>query len=175
MESLLPKNLQDTSFLALEECAKEALAVDTKAFMTSVVDFLPDAILMELARQFHIIDEGWSDCKTRAERVALIKKSVTLHKRKGTKGCIEDFFEAMEAKCRFWRDYNGIPHHFMIDVDYIDKAVDVNEVVSEIKKNIDKYKQLRAKLDEINFSFGVQKSINTASALCAGEIITVRF
>ncbi len=173
-QSLLPKNLQDKSFLALEECVKESINIDLKTFMTSICDFLPDNILSFLAEQFHILEEGWNDCQSRTERVALIKKAVTLHKRKGTRGCIEDFFEAMGAKCRFWRDYDGIPHHFMIDLDYFDKGADVYEVCTNIQKNIDKYKQLRAKLDEINFSVGVQKDINIANAVLAGEIITVR-
>ena len=54
MASLLPKNLQDESFLALEECVKTSLDIDIKKIMTSIVDYLPENILSVLAEQFSI-------------------------------------------------------------------------------------------------------------------------
>lgn len=173
--SLLPKNLQDDSFLALEECIKYALKIDNKAFMPSVVDYLLDNILFFLAEQFHILNEGWADCETRESKIELLKKAVYLHKKKGTIGAVEDLLEAFGARCKVWKDYGGIPHHFMVSADFLDKGTDFYEAAERLVNRLNSVKQLRAKLDEIIFSAGVQKSINTACAVLAGEIIEVRF
>ena len=189
-DSLLPVNLQDKSFLALEECAKKALKIDMKPFMTSIVDYLPDAILDELAEEFHIKEEGYNDAKNRKERIALIKNAVTLHKRKGTVGAVEDFLESLGAKCKMWRDYGGIPHHYKIDVDYIgvnegagssdlltgktgEKGVDPYKTAEKIVEQLEYYKQLRAKLDEINMSVGTYKELYVTNAVLIGETIVI--
>ena len=177
MESLLPKNLQDKSFLALEECVKTSLDIDIKKIMTSIVDYLPENILSVLAEQFSIKDEGYSDCVNRDEKIALIKNAVSLHKRKGSIGAIADILQLYSGEAEYipWYKYNGISHHFMIDKFYYDTGVDILSDYRKIKTNLENTKQLRAKLDGINFYTGIKKDNYISSAIIAGEILTVDF
>ena len=181
MASLLPKNLQDESFLALEECIKMSLDIDIKRFMTSVVDYLPDAVIDELAEQFSIKDEGYFSSgevdRLREEKIALIKNAVRLHKIKGSVGAIEDVSHLYSGEAEYipWYKYNGISHHFMLDKFYYDTGVDILSDYEKIKTQLENTKQLRAKLDGINFYTGIKKDTYISGAVIAGEIITVDF
>ena len=177
MTSLLPKNLQDISFLALEECAKKAFDIDKKEFMTILIEYLSDEILRELSEQFHIKKEGWNDCKNRDEQIALLKNAVNLHKKKGTIGAIENILQLNSEIAEYtpWYKYNGIPHHFIIDKYYYDTGIDILSDYEKLKTRLDNSKQLRAKLDGINFYIAANKDYYLSDVVMVGETITVDF
>ena len=173
MTSLLPYNLRDDSFLALEECVKLSLETDMKAIMTSVVDYLPDAVLPYLAEMFSLTKDGYNSCSTSEERISLIKSAVSLHKRKGTIGAVEDLLASYGLTCEIWSDYGGIPHHFKADLDADNKGVDIYETVEDVLTRLNQYKQLRAKLDEVSFSSLLSKTFYANTAIVTGVWITV--
>ena len=121
MHSLLPANLQDKTNLALEDCINKAFEIDLKPFVTSIVDKLPDSILYEKAKQFHLLDEGYNLCKTREEKIRFVKNGIKMHQIKATK-------------------------NFKILIEPKDVKVDLTKV-SEILKKIEKNKRLSAKQD----------------------------
>ena len=173
MTSLLPCNLQDDSFLALEECIKLSLETDMKAIMISIIDYLPDAVLPYLAEMFSLTEDGYNSCSTREERLELIKNAVSLHKRKGTIGAVEDLLASYGLICEIWNDYGGIPHHFKIELNADNKGVNIYEAIEEVLTRLNQYKQLRAKLDEVSFSSLLSKTYYINTAVKTGVWITV--
>ena len=148
LNSLLPQILQDTTNLALENCINESFDVNLSKMMTCIPDSVSDSVLSELAKQYHITSEGWNDCKTREEKINLLKKSILLHKKKGTVQSINDCIniENVDTKYLAWHEYNGIPHHFKIKFSFNGEAV-TDKIKSVIYKKVEEFKQLRAKLD----------------------------
>ena len=63
----------------------------------------------------------------------------------------------------------------MLDKFYYDTGVDVLSDYEKIKTQLENTKQLRAKLDGINFYTGIKKDTYISGAVIAGEIITVDF
>ncbi len=148
LNSLLPQILQDTTNFAIENCINESFDVNFSKIMICIPDSVSDSVLSELAKQYHITSEGWNDCKTREEKINLLKKSILLHKKKGTvqsiKECIN--IENVDAKYLAWHEYDGIPHHFKIKFSFNGEAV-TDKIKSIIYKKLEEFKQLRAKLD----------------------------
>ena len=146
--SLLPQILQDETNLALETCINESFNFDFAKIMTGIPDTVNDNVLAELAKQFHVSSEGWIDCKTREEKINLIKNAIPLHQIKGTKKAIKDCIniENVEAKYLPWYEYNGIPHHFKLNFSFDGVSV-TEEIINIIHKKIEEFKQLRAKLE----------------------------
>ncbi len=158
--SLLPQILQDESNLALENCLNESFNFGFAKIMTCIPDAVSDSILAELAKQFHVTSEGWNDCKTREEKINLIKNAIPLHRTKGTVKAIKDCIniENIEAKYLPWYKYNGIPHHFKLNF-LSDNEPITSEILSIIQKKIEEFKQLRAKLDLIKLQNVVKTNI----------------
>lgn len=146
--SLLPQILQDESNLALENCLNESFNFDFAKIMTCIPNTLSDSVLAELAKQFHVTSEGWNDCKTREEKINLIKNAIPLHRIKGTVKAIKDCLniENVDTKYLSWYEYNGIPHHFKLKFSFDGISV-TEEIINIIRKKIEEFKQLRAKLD----------------------------
>lgn len=145
MHSLLPQNMQDKTNLAIENCINKTFEVDLKPFLTSVIDKLPDSILYEKAKQFHLLDEGYSLCPTREEKIRFIKNGIKMHKIKATKKCIKNLTDET-VKYQDWYEYGGFNNHYKILIEPKDVKVDLTKV-SEILKKIEKNKRLSAKQD----------------------------
>lgn len=158
--SLLPQILQDETNLALETCINESFNFNFAKLMTCIPDSASDSVLTELAKQFHITSAGWNDCKTREEKINLIKNAIPLHRTKGTIKAIKDCIniENIEAKYLPWNEYNGIPHHFKLNF-LSDNVPITSEVVNIIRKKINDFKQLRAKLDLIELQNVIKTNI----------------
>ena len=148
LNSLLPNILQDETNLALETCINESFNFDFAKLMTGIPDAVSNSILTELATQFHVTTEGWNDCKTREEKINLIKNSIPLHRTKGTVKAIKDCIniENVDAQYIAWYEYDGIPHHFKIKFSFDGEPI-TDKIKNKILKKIDEFKQLRAKLD----------------------------
>lgn len=145
MHSLLPANLQDKTNLALEDCINKAFEIDLKPFVTSIIDKLPDSILYEKAKQFHLLDDGYNLCKTKEEKIRFVKNGIKMHQIKATKKCIKNLTDET-VKYQDWYEYGGLNNHYKILIEPKDVKVDLTKV-SEILKKIEKNKRLSAKQD----------------------------
>lgn len=145
-KSLLPYSMQDESNLALEACINQAFSIDMTVFLTCIAENLSDSILYEKANQFHVLGaEGWNDCKTREDKINLVKNAIKMHRFKGTissvKSILNDEFEYLP-----WHQYSGIPNHFKIRMN-VETPVS-NETKLKFVKTIQEYKRLSSKMDE---------------------------
>lgn len=113
-KSVLPSFLQDKSNLAIEKCINKAFKIDLKPFMTAIVDKLPDTILTAKAEAMSLTNgDGWQNCDTRTKKCKAIKKSVAMHRLKGTVKGIKSLLNSNITYMQ-WNEYNGIPYHYKL-------------------------------------------------------------
>jgi len=128
------------------------------------IDELNEEVLDLLAYQFHI--EGYDLATSIEEKRNLIKKSIELHKYKGTKYAIEQVLKALglEGQIKEWFEYGGKPYYFKIEID-INKTLDRNIVLSntvreKLTKLINEYKNLRSKLEDLRLKVVEETNLN---------------
>ena len=128
------------------------------------IDELNEEVLDLLAYQFHI--EGYDLATSIEEKRNLIKKSIELHKYKGTKYAIEQVLKALglEGQIKEWFEYGGKPYYFKIEID-INKTLDRNIVLSntvreKLTKLINEYKNLRSKLEDLRLKVIEETNLN---------------
>lgn len=169
--SMLPQILQDKTNLALEECINKSLDFDLSKIMTCMPDNLSDSVLSALAGQFHVLSEGWNDCKTREEKISLLKQAIRLHRYKATVKAIKECINSDDIKADYipWFKYDGLHHHFKIRL-YLDGISYSEEIKSTILKKIEEYKQLRAKLDKTE----IMNLVTSGLSVMSVPIITRR-
>ncbi|MCD7780410.1 MAG: phage tail protein I [Candidatus Gastranaerophilales bacterium] len=153
-DSLLPKSMQDSNNLALEECIKEAVNVDVKKLMVYPIENANENLLPILAKEFHVLGaEGWNIVSTKKEKQNLIINSIAKHAKKG---CINSITEALntidiEASIlEFWQ-YAGRPAHFMVEFLNIYDRNFTSELEEMLEKMIKAYKPASRILDKINY------------------------
>ena len=75
----------DARFAPLAEATQRIERLPLDGLLTYLVETAPAAFLPELARQFHIMGlEGWRFAEDDAERRALIRQAIAMHRKKGT-------------------------------------------------------------------------------------------
>ena len=84
----------------------------------------------------------WSDELTLDEKRAIIDFSIHLHRKKGTLFALKEVLKRLNIDVKFyeWFQYQGLPYHFKVDVDFLnrpveDKDLKIIEEFIEIYKN----------------------------------------
>lgn len=122
MADLLPPPLaRDERFGALGQLAGRISDIDLTPVLVYLIDAVDESVLGHLAEQFHIHgDEGWLLAQTGQSRRELIKRSIELHRHKGTPWAVKQLLDAVGARAElreWWEmDPPGEPHTFEIDV-----------------------------------------------------------
>ena len=115
----LPAPLRnDEKMLALGKSIALELQENIRLARLSIIfpriDELNDTLLDILAYDLHI---DWYDCDSPIDlKRAIIKQSVKVHKRMGTKPAVESVIRAYfgSGEVKEWHEYGGKPHHFRI-------------------------------------------------------------
>lgn len=113
----------------------------------SRIDELPEDIIDVLAYDFHI---DWYDYSyPLIAKRDLLKSSVRVHKKMGTKYAIEKALSALypESEVEEWFEYGGEPGHFHIVCDVTNSRIMAS--LQDIIRAVKLYKRLSAHLDEI--------------------------
>jgi len=142
---------------------QKTIRLSKQAIIYARIDELDSDVLDILAYDLHV---DWYNYNYSVEaKRAIIKDSVKVHKRLGTK------FAVHTALCNLapqngveeWFEYGGEPYHFRIYVDTTDS--NINVTVYDIIQSVKFYKRLSAHLDEIIYqSVGVVAvSVNTTA------------
>jgi len=175
--TLPPALASDARFSALIDLLWEqhaALPLDT--LMLYLIDTAPEAALLPLAEQFHVLGiEGWSLTQTPAQQRALIKNAIELHRSKGTKWAIKQVLVTlgMTGVVSEWFEYGGDPYHFRIDVDLSGRGMGADEV-QRLLEIINEYKNARSHLDALALNVSVASPVPAiAGAMSAGEVTTL--
>lgn len=169
----LPQPLtHDPKMIALAKAAADELLKVSRAvenvLIYSRVDELPEELVDILAYDFHV---DWYDYSYPLEiKREVLKGSVKVHKRMGTKFAVEKALRAIYQKSRVkeWFEYGGEPGHFRVILNAGDKNLRLN--ISDIVKQINIYKRLSAHLDSIN----IEKSKSTYAYVAVGKETLVK-
>lgn len=179
--NLLPQSLKSDPFVvalaeAVEKELKEAYREAERLANFMDVDNLPESVLDHLLWYFHITyDEGAGLANTIEEKRRLVKNAIKIHRIKGTKKALEMVLEMLDMRGRIteWFEYGGEPYHFRVELLEITNKGLSDDSLALLDRLIEAYKNKRSWLEAINIFLTGKGKIYLASALQAGEQITV--
>lgn len=160
----LPQALaNDTKMVALARAVADELlnvsgAVEN-VLIYSRIDELPEELVDILAYDLHV---DWYDYSyPLAAKRDLIKSSMRVHKKMGTKYAIEKALSALfpESEVEEWFQYEGEPGHFHIVCDVTKSRITAN--FSDIVRAVKMYKRLSAHFDEVVYQSHIHCEIHT--------------
>ena len=114
----------------------------------SRIDELPEELLDILAYDMHV---DWYDYAFPMHvKMEIIKSSVRVHKKMGTKYAVETALKALYPKSKIeeWFEYGGEPYHFRVVLNAESENVQIN--MKKMENEIKLYKRLSAHLDSID-------------------------
>lgn len=160
----LPQSLQrDPKMVAFAKAATEQMlevsGLSDDVLIYSRIDDLPEDIVDVLAYDFHV---DWYDYSyPLAAKRDLLKTSVRVHKKMGTKYAIEKALSALypESEVEEWFEYEGEPGHFQIVCDVTNSRIVAS--LADIIRAVKLYKRLSAHLDGVAFQAHIHCEIQT--------------
>ena len=162
----LPQALQkDPKMRALAHATAdkllEASGLIDNVLIYSRIDELPEELVDILAYDMHV---DWYDYTYPLEaKRDLVKNSVKVHKKMGTKYAIETALGSLfpESEVEEWFQYEGEPGHFHIVLDVTEQKItaDYAAIIQAVKM----YKRLSAHMDELTYQGSVHGVIYTHS------------
>ena len=160
----LPEALKkDPKMVALANATAAAL-LDTSGIIDNVLiysrfDELPEELVDILAYDLHV---DWYDYNYPLEaKRDLVKNSVKVHKKMGTKYAIETALGSLfpESEVEEWFQYEGEPGHFHIVLDVTNQRITAD--YAAIIRAVKMYKRLSAHMDELTYQGQVHGVIYT--------------
>lgn len=160
----LPETLKkDPKMVALAN-ATAATLLDTSGIIDNVLiysrfDELPEELVDILAYDLHV---DWYDYNYPLEaKRDLVKNSVKVHKKMGTKYAIETALGSLfpESEVEEWFQYEGEPGHFHIVLDVTNQRITAD--YAAIIRAVKMYKRLSAHMDELTYQGQVHGVIYT--------------
>lgn len=167
----LPQPLtHDPKMIALAKAAADELltvsgAVE-KVLIYSRIDELPEELVDILAYDLHV---DWYDYSYPLEaKRDLLKSSMRVHKKMGTKYSIEKALSALypESEVEEWFEYGGEPGHFRIVCGVTNSRI--TESYSDITQAVKLYKRLSAHMDAIVYQAHIKDCVYAGGCLKAG-------
>ncbi|MCM1374078.1 MAG: phage tail protein I [Muribaculum sp.] len=153
----------DPKMIALAKAAADELLTVSGAvenvLIYSRIDELPEELVDILAYDFHV---DWYDYSyPLAAKRDLLKSSVRVHKKMGTKYAIEKALSALypESEVEEWFEYEGEPGHFHIVCDVTNSRITAS--YSDIVRAVRLYKRLSAHMDEVVYQSHIHCEIHT--------------
>lgn len=175
MNNLSP--IDDISLKIFDEICEERFSkLELDVILVSIIDNLPSDALPHLAEQYHVMgNEGWLQCRNDDERRDLIKRSIEVHRYKGTKYALLRIFEmfGLEGKVREWFETGDKPYTFSVDLNFNSKGLDY-DLIEKLEALINEYKNVRSHLSSL--TIGMASSINNykyKTAAITGECTTI--
>lgn len=145
---LIPDGIRDANTEAFNKLIDRFSNLDLTKLLIYIINNVDASVLPHLAWQFHI--EGWELAETVAEKRALIKKAIELHRYKGTKWALLNVLKELSLKgdIKEWFEYGGEPYHFKVEITSIAKQLTIKKVQS-LYRLIDEYKNVRSWLEDL--------------------------
>lgn len=116
----------------------------------------------------------WSNDLTLDEKRAIIDFSIHLHRKKGTLFALKEVLKRLNIDVKFyeWFEYQGLPYHFKVDVDFLNRPVEDKDL-KIIEEFIEIYKNTKSILELININIKTNLKEKYAMATITGEDIEV--
>ncbi|MDO5940651.1 phage tail protein I [Burkholderia cepacia] len=173
---LLPPPLAgDERFRVLAQLAARISDIDLSPLLVYLVDAVDASTLPVLADQLHILGEGWQFALDDDARRRLLKRSIELHRYKGTRWAIQQVLEtlALSGQISEWFEYGGQPYYFKINVDLSTRGID-EATFDALVALITEYKNVRSHLERLTLSLTNRSQVPVlAAATLGGELATV--
>lgn len=161
---LLPTALtHDPKMVALAKALADQL-LDVSRHINDVLiysnfDQLPEALVDILAYDMHV---DWYDYTYPLEvKRSVVKNSVKVHKRMGTKYAVETALGALwpESEVEEWFDYGGTPYHFRVVCDVTENHITAS--YRQIVNAVQIYKRLSSRLENVVYQCSVPCTVQT--------------
>lgn len=136
---------------AFDLTAKHYLdSVQLKDLLVYLVDQVDARALPILAEQFDVLgNKGWNLCNTDAEKRALIKRAIELHRYKGTIWAIRESLKSIGFQSvRFFEHIAGHWANFKVELISGTAPITANSIAM-VHLMIDEYKNVRSNLVEV--------------------------
>lgn len=161
----------DPRFGPLAEATRRLEGIPLDGLLTYLIDTAPASYLPELARQFHISGlEGWHLATTDEARRALIKRSIAMHRKKGTPWAIHRALtiSGIEAVLTEWwqRTPPGQPYTFMVDIAAGQPAARDAAGFEAARRHVDEWKPISR-----HASYRIAAAARAAAAIAACGIV----
>lgn len=116
----------------------------------------------------------WSNELTLDEKRAIIDFSINLHRKKGTLFAVKEVLKRLSIEVKFyeWQEYEGLPYHFKIDVDFLNRPIEDKDL-KLIEEFVEIYKNTKSILELIRIRLKTNLKHRYASATMQGESIKV--
>ena len=116
----------------------------------------------------------WSMDLTLDEKREIIDFSINLHRKKGTLFAVKEVLKRLNIDVKFyeWDKYEGLPYHFKIDVDFLNRPVEEKDLLL-IEEFVEIYKNTKSILELININIKTNLKEKYAMATITGEEIEV--
>lgn len=175
MNSLAP--IDDINLKIFDEICEERFSdLDLDVILVTIIDNLPSDALPHLAEQYHITgNEGWLQCRNDEEKRDLIKRSIEVHRYKGTKYALMRIFDMFGIKgdIKEWFETGGKPYTFTVDINFVSKGLDF-ELIEKLEDLINEYKNVRSHLASLNIGMSTNlKSYKYKMASITGECTSI--
>ena len=173
--SLLPIN-EDEKLKAIDlvyETRVAKLKEELQVISTLAHPKLADEKYLPYLAHSHQVD-FWSNELTLDEKRAIIDHSILLHRKKGTLLAVKEVLKRLNIDVKFyeWFEYAGLPYHFKIDVDFLNRPVEDKDL-KIIEEFIEIYKNTKSILELININIKTNLKEKYAMATITGEDIEV--
>lgn len=173
--SLLPTN-EDEKLKAIDlvyETRVAKLKEELQVISTLAHPKLADEKYLPYLAHSHQVD-FWSNELTLDEKRAIIDHSILLHRKKGTLLAVKEVLKRLNIDVKFyeWFEYAGLPYHFKIDVDFLNRPVEDKDL-KIIEEFIEIYKNTKSILELININIKTNLKEKYAMATITGEDIEV--
>ncbi len=160
----LPQALaSDIKMVALAKAITDELLTVSKEMKNVLIyariDDLPEELVDVLAYDLHV---DWYDYSyPLAAKRDLLKSSIKVHKKMGTKYAVEKALSALypESEVEEWFQYEGEPGHFHIVCDVTNSRITAS--FSDIVRAVKMYKRLSAHFDEVVYQSHIHCEIHT--------------
>lgn len=163
----LPSSIaNDPNYQALNRLLDQWQDLDLTKLLIYWLDDVDASALPHLAKQFHVLGlEGWDFATTEAEKRALLKQAVELHRYKGTPWAVRQGIKRIhpDLDIEEWFDYGGNPYRFRIRYNGQNVTLTIAQAL-KLYYTIESLKNLRSKLEGgIEAIENVTQEINIAT------------
>lgn len=175
LREMLPSNLSSDELDALSYAINKATANVCAAAdgirVIALIDEAPEEIVDYLAVEFN---SPYYDQSLDLEvKRNVVKNTLARYAKVGTPGIIKEFLTSLgeDIEILEWQDYNGDPYHFSIYVTMPPDSEVTEELVAETKDKINKLKNLRSIMDELQLIKQITDSMVIAEATASALVV----
>lgn len=165
----------------LEDMGISPEASDVFQRIASLGGYVPleESLLDLLAWQFHV--DEYDIAKNYGEKLAMVRASIQIHRKKGTKWAVKRAVEAAfadtELKIKEWfeEDYQGAksPYHFKAELLVLGEALLADHILRAMRI-IESTKSLRSHCDGITVTIGTQGTMKYGFCVATANTINIQ-